>query len=183
MNTESSGIPKISALDTDKIDEQTKQALSFMDGRDEDLPNLFKTLLHHPPLLRSWARFGEQILFNSSLADRHRELLILRVGFLYGSDYEMAHHTRLARAAGISELEIKHITSRNPYEKWSEEERLLLLAAKELVDTYRVSDDTFKSLREFFSTEQLIEIIFTVGQYCLVSMVCNSLQIEIEDWA
>ena len=170
-------------LDSSQLDRRTREALGFILGRDEDLPNLFKTLLHHPDLLCSWTKFADQILFNSSLPDRYREILILRTGFLYGSDYEQIHHTRLAGEAGLTDIEIEHIKSRVPYKYWFEEERLLLIATEELVMNYRVSDETFKKLHGFFNTEQLIEIIFTVGQYCLVSMVCNSLDIEIEDWA
>lgn len=175
--------PRIPVLDSSQLDEQTKGALNFILGRDEDLPNLFKTLLHHPDLLVSWAKFADQILFNSSLSDRYREILILRTGFLYGSDYEQIHHTRLASEAGLTDIEIQHIKSRVPYEYWSEEESLLLIATEELVMNYRISGETFKKLHKFFNTKQLIEMIFTVGQYCLVSMVCNSLDIEIEDWA
>lgn len=174
---------RIPALDSTELDGQTWEALSFIIGRDEDLPNLFKTLLHHPDLLRPWSRFADQILFNSSLSPRHRELLILRTGFLCHSEYEQVHHTRLAREAGITEVELEHIKSGIPCKNWSDKEVLLVRAAEELIATYHINDTTFESLRKLFNTQQLIEIIFTVGQYCLVSMVCNSLGVQIEAWA
>ena len=44
-----------------------------------------------------------------------------------------------------------------------------------------VSDETWSRLTEYFSTEQLMDIVFTVGQYNLVSMALNSFGVQLDE--
>ncbi|MBK6961314.1 MAG: hypothetical protein IPH23_09040 [Gammaproteobacteria bacterium] len=53
-------------------------------------------------------------------------------------------------------------------------ESLLLRATDELDADAFITDATWKGLAEFYSTEQLLDIVFTVGQYNLVSMALNT---------
>ena len=43
--------------------------------------NIYRTLAHHPDLLRQWLVFAEGIRFTGRLSERDRELLILRTGW------------------------------------------------------------------------------------------------------
>ena len=56
--------------------------------------NIFKVLLNHPKLVRSWGRFGNYILGGSTLSARERELAILRIGWLNQAVYEWEQHVR-----------------------------------------------------------------------------------------
>jgi hypothetical protein len=57
-------------------------------------------------------------------------------------------------------------------------DRLLLCATDELHDDAFITDDTWAGLSEHFSTEQLMDLVFTVGQYNLVSMALNSFGVQ-----
>ena len=57
----------------------------------------------------------------------------------------------------------------------------LLRAADELHDDSRISDATWAVLAERYSTEQLLDVVFTVGQYHLVSMALNTCGVELDD--
>ena len=56
----------------------------------------------------------------------------------------------------------------------------LLSAADELHDSQAISAETWSRLRAHYDEAQLIEIVFTVGQYTMLSMLTNSLRIELE---
>lgn len=44
-----------------------------------------------------------------------------------------------------------------------------------------ITDATWKGLAEFYSTEQLLDIVFTVGQYNLVSMALNTCGVQLDE--
>jgi 4-carboxymuconolactone decarboxylase len=48
------------------------------------------------------------------------------------------------------------------------------------VDAF-IADSTWKALVKRYSTHQLIDLIFTVGLYNMVSMALNTLDVQLED--
>lgn len=141
--------------------------------------NIFTTLVRHPRLFKRWSVFGGYVLSRSSLPARERELLILRTGYRCNSGYEFHQHTRIGLEAGLTQDEIKRLTQ--PLSGWSDADTALLQAADELHDDQFISDGTWAKLRERWDEKQLIDILFAVGQYTLVSMVLNTLGVQTED--
>ncbi|HTN99478.1 MAG TPA: carboxymuconolactone decarboxylase family protein, partial [Microthrixaceae bacterium] len=105
MGMESVGRAPLVAMDT--ASEAQAELLQPLGG--DNALNLFKTLANHPKLMRSWLRFGGQLLQRSTLSDRERELVILRVAARCGSAYEWGQHVGIARHAGLSDDEIRLI--------------------------------------------------------------------------
>jgi len=140
--------------------------------------NIFTTLARHPKLLKRWMVFAGHVLSKSTLPARERELLILRTGWLCRSEYEFHQHTRIGLASGLSPDEIRKVTL--GLDTWTGLDRVLLRAADELHAGQTIGDDTWKALRESYSEQQLLDLLFTVGQYTLVSMVLNTLGVETE---
>lgn len=145
------------------------------------LLNIFRTMAHHPDLMKRWMVFGNHILAQSTLSPRDREIAILRVGSRCRSGYEWAQHVRIALDAGLSEEEITRIHEGSAGEGWTDAERALLDATDELVADAFVTDPTWKRLSGHYDTHQLMDLIFTVGQYNLVSMALNTLGVQLED--
>jgi alkylhydroperoxidase family enzyme len=158
------------------MDEESRVA--FGDG---PVLNIFRTLAHHPKLMKRWLVFGNHILGKNTLSPRDRELAILRVGWLCRAEYEWAQHAAIALRSGISEEEIKRVSRGPDEEGWSEQEVALLRATDELVDDAFIQDKTWEQLTGFYNKEQLIDLVFTVGQYNLVSMALNTLGVQIEE--
>jgi alkylhydroperoxidase family enzyme len=142
--------------------------------------NIFRTLAQHPKLMKRWLVFGNHVLGRSSLPPRERELVILRIGWLCRSAYEWGQHVRMALGAGLSQAEIDRIPSGPDAAGWSELERALLRATDELHADAFISDATWAALAAHLDTQQLMDLIFTVGQYNLVSMALNSLGVQPE---
>lgn len=140
--------------------------------------NIFTTLVRHPKLLKRWTVFGGHILSKSTLPARERELLILRTGHLCKSAYEFHQHTRIGLDAGLTAAEIEQLTQ--PSASWSERDATLIRACDELHADQMISDETWQKLKSSWDDKQLIDLLFTVGQYTLVSMVLNTLGIQIE---
>ena len=63
---------------------------------------------------------------------------------------------------------------------WDPFEASLLRAADELHDDAFVSDATWDALAERYSVQQLMDAVFTVGAYQIVSMALNSFGVQFE---
>lgn len=143
--------------------------------------NIFKTLAHHPDLLRRWLVFGNHVLFKSTLPPRERELVILRIGWLCEAEYEWAQHVKIGKDAGLTDVEIERIKAGPNARGWNEPDTLLLRATDELRRDAFISDTTWKGLSAHFDTKQLMDVVFAVGQYNLVSMALNTLGVQLDD--
>jgi alkylhydroperoxidase family enzyme len=164
---------------------EARDAMQAMVGsvatvQDGPVLNIFRTLQHHPELMQAWSGFGSYILANSTLPPRHREMTMLRIGWLCQSDYEFGQHARIARSIGMTDAEILAITKGPQDPLWTPFERTLLRGVDELHADALLSDATWNELSVEYSVQQIIDYIFTVGQYNLVSMALNSLGVERE---
>jgi len=166
-------IPRISPLPDDALAPEIRERFG-----DAPMLNIFRTLAHHPKLMKRWLVFGNHVLGKSSLAPRDREIAILRVGWLCQAEYEWGQHVAIGREAGLSEEEIMRVTQGPDAPGWSEAEQALLRASDELHQDAFVSDSTWAALQPHYDTKQLLDLVFTVGQYHLVSMALNTLGVQ-----
>ena len=143
--------------------------------------NIFRTLAHHPKLLKRWLVFGNHVLAKNTLPERERELAILRVGWRCGAEYEFGQHTVIGRNAGVTDDEIVALTGPLGDHAWSEGDLHLLTAVDELHDDQCITDDTWAVLHERWNEQQLLDLVFTVGQYTLVSMALNTCGVQLDE--
>lgn len=143
--------------------------------------NIVATLARHPDLYRAWNDFATYILEQSTLPPRHRELVILRIGWLCRSEYEFAQHRRLAHAVGLSDAEIDRVTLGPEAPGWTGFESLLLRAADELHHQRTITDTTWRALVTQYDERQLLDLVFTAGEYTLVSTVLNACGVPLDD--
>jgi alkylhydroperoxidase family enzyme len=142
---------------------------------------VWSTCAQAPELCSSWLAFTDYLLQESSLPIRDRELLILRIGYLNGGSYEWAAHRGLARSSGITDAQMRQITEGPDAAGWSDWDATLLRAADELHDSALISDSTWNALAERYDQRQLMETVFTVGQYNMVAMYLNSLGVQFDE--
>ena len=142
--------------------------------------NIFTTLAHHPKLLKRWLVFGGHVLGKSTLPARERELAILRTGYRCGSEYEFGQHTVIGGVAGITDDEIRRLAT-DEIEGWSDDDAVLLAAVDQLVADHTVSDETWAALVERFDVTQVIDLVFAVGQYTLVSTALRTFGVELDE--
>lgn len=174
--------PRIAPVEESNWSDAQKQMLTpakaaFKDGR---VINIFTTLSRSPKLYQSWMGFGMYILQGSGLPARDREILILRIGWLCQSEYEFGQHTLVGKQAGLNDEEILRITKGPEASGWSASDKALLRATDELHREAFITEGTWKALAAHYNENQLLDVIFTVGQYNLVSMALNSLGIQLD---
>ncbi|MGH9843136.1 MAG: carboxymuconolactone decarboxylase family protein [Blastocatellia bacterium] len=172
--------PRIPPLPESEWNDETREMLESY-RRKGRVYNIFTTLARHPKLLKNWLAFGSHVLSQSTLPAREREIVILRVGWLCRAEYEWGHHVAIGKKAGLGSDDIARIAEGADATGWDEFEAALLRAVDELHTNSFISDSTWQALAGRYNTEQLLDFLFTVGQYKLVSMVLNSTGIQLEE--
>jgi alkylhydroperoxidase family enzyme len=144
-----------------------------------ELPHILGTFCQHPALAKAFLTFNNH-LFASTLTERDRELVTVRVTWLRRGEYEWAQHVQMARAAGVSEAEIAAISAGPDDETWSARDVSLLRATDEIVADRYISDATWKQLAEYLDRQQLMDLVFTIGAYDLLAMATNTFGLELD---
>ncbi len=177
--------PRIAPLAVEEWDPALREQLlgnrpDEMGSGEAPVFNIFKTLANHPKLAGKFGIWGNQILFRSSLSPRDRELAILRVGWLARATYEWQHHVAIALDnAGMTAADID-LARQGPTPGSDAPDDVLLRAVDQLVSAHFIDTATWELLASHMSQTQLIDLVFTVGQYVMVSMALNSFGVQVE---
>ena len=170
--------PRIKPLTESEWSAELQRFLSNYKLPDGRYPNFLTTLANHPILFYKLNEFTAR---ESSLSAREREILILRTGWLRRSDFELGWHTKYGKAAGLSEEEIGRIADGPTAPGWSPFEATLLTAADELHCDAFISDATWNALATHYNQRQLMDVVFTVGQYDMLAMYLKSLGVQLDE--
>ena len=117
----------------------------------------FAVLAHHPDLTRAFLSFNRHVLYENTLGERLLELVVLRVAFLRGSQYEWSEHVAVARELGFSDDEIHAAAVGPEAEELSGVDALVLRAVDEIRHDSVFSAETWTGLKEHFDTKQILD--------------------------
>lgn len=143
-------------------------------------PNILYTIAHHPTLLPAFLGFSSTLALRGVLTRRDSELLALRTAHNCRSPFEWGHHVEYALAAGLDQADVDRIAAGPEGPGWSARDRLLLRVCDELHAAQQISDQNFGALQAEFDAAQIVELVFVVGQYTMLSMVANATGVPLE---
>jgi 4-carboxymuconolactone decarboxylase len=133
--------------------------------------NVLGVLQRHPQLARAFLTFNMH-LNTSTLPVRVRELVVMRVAWRRGSKYEWASHVLIGRKSGVSEEEIEEVRTGA--------DTPLNRAVDELETNSGLSDATYAALGADLDDRQLMDLVFTVGAYTMLTMALNTFGVELD---
>lgn len=156
---------------------------SDMAAEDQDLfppnINLRRALSNNPAAARAMGVQAMYLRHHSKLDARLRELAILVVASTAGNPYEWVHHVDHGRKAGITDPEIRAISS-GIVSIFTPLERAIIAAAREMTVASTVADETFAVLREGLDNAEIVDLIMSIGFYCGVLRILGALQIDMD---
>ena len=139
---------------------------------------LYQVLLNSPAICEGWEQLMTAVRYKTSLSDRLRELIILRIAVLNNAPYEFNAHAPIAEKAGVSPGEIDAVRQTPPGAALSEHERRVLALTDAMTRDIHVSDDLFDSVTQDMSDTEKVEIAATVASYNMVSRFLVGLHVE-----
>ena len=144
--------------------------------------NIFRVLLNHPQLAKRVNDLLMSLLFRGKLDARLRELVIMRLGWTTGSEYEWTQHWRIARQLGIAEEDLLAVRDWRADDRFGEAERAVLAATDETLERGAISPEIWARCRAHVGgAEELLELTAAIGTWRLVSSLLRSLQVPLED--
>lgn len=138
--------------------------------------NVYRTMAHHPALLKAWAPLRQHIVKDSALGPMRSELVILRAAHRMGSAYEWSHHVSRARALGMTDTRIRALRGRP-----EGEDGLIAEAVDALFDQHRLSADLEKRLSILLGKQGVFDLIATVGFYSVLGYMLMTYDTPIDE--
>ena len=150
-------------------------------GRRGTLINVYKLLLHAPPLAACWLEMIGTARFKTELDGRLREIAIIRVAYLNGVEYVVKQHVpELSVTEGLPKVESDALADWQDSPFFSARERAALAYTDAMTRDIAVPDKLFDALRPHFSERQIVELTVLIGIYNMHTRVFMALGIDPE---
>lgn len=138
-----------------------------------------RILAVHPPLGVPLATFTMHLLRASTLPVLIREIAILRTVCLHRSEFQWSAHVKLAQEAGMTMEQIESIKRGADTPGRPDLERSVLRAVDSIATDSEVDPQAWDVVAKHFDRQQLLDLLFTVGNYAMVAMAMNTLRVSL----
>ncbi len=139
----------------------------------------FNAFLLNPEITRALLAFDAALKKHVSFSERVREVIILAVGGVWESKYELYTHSNMGRNAGLSPTAISSLSSGVLPTDLAPEELLAARIAHEMAKSYRISDSLFSEAEATFGKHGLYEIGSLIGEFSLTCTILNLFDIPV----
>ena len=137
----------------------------------------FNPLLYSPAISSAFLAWQVAEAKYTALDARVRQVVILTVGTVWKTDYELYFHHAVALGTGLSERTITQISAGQLSEELSDAERIAQRYAMQLVTAHRIDDDLFAAAKKAFGLKGLVDMVNLIGAYDTVCGLLNSFAI------
>ncbi|HUY85523.1 MAG TPA: carboxymuconolactone decarboxylase family protein [Acidimicrobiales bacterium] len=167
------------------LSEQEAQSAAGEIGVPEMMTRLsiFQVLLKHPKLGKPFNDLLMSLLFEGLLPVKLRELVIMRTGWVTGSEYEWTQHFSIAQMLGIDKSDLLSVRQwrSEPENSFTPAERAALRAVDDVAAKGKISEATYVDIRSALGSDaEVIELTMLVSVYAMVSSFLRSLHIPLE---
>ena len=194
MNTDINLGGRLPLLRRESLNAEQKSLYDHIDGRQipwaakagfkgmtEDglLIGPFNPFLYSPEVSAGFLQFLEAESEHTSLSKRVREVIILTVGAIWQSRYELYAHSALARQAGLSEQAIAALTAGTVSDDLSPEELIAHQFARQLTIDHQVDATLYERAKHAFGQQGLVDMTFLLGLYLYTCVALNAFNVPV----
>lgn len=201
-------VGRIPPLPREQWDHEVRTMFTLFEGPEAyengSKSNVFLTLARHPKLGTSFFKFSGRLLMKSKVDPALREIVILRLAYLYRSPYEWSQHVEFSlfgqkidaeyveayRNGKVQQSESAGILTREHIEAvkrsaddpiWTDDQAHAIRAVDQLKETGHIDDATWNALASAHDEQTLLELLFFIGSYAMLAWILNSIGIAPED--
>jgi alkylhydroperoxidase family enzyme len=145
--------------------------------------NIFRALLRRPRVAKAIHELLFSQFFGGALDGRLRELVIMRIGWVTGSNYEWTQHWTVAQTLfGCSPDDLLAVRDWRSSKRFGEADRAVLAATDETLESGTLSAETWTlCLEHLGSADACVELVTAIATWRLISQIARSLEIPVED--
>jgi 4-carboxymuconolactone decarboxylase len=137
----------------------------------------FAVWMHYPKIAERAHHLGNAVRLECQLGRRLLELAVLVVARYWKADYVFAAHVPPGREAGLSEALVEAIRTHQTPVFGQDDERLVYDTVHELLETRRLSDETYAHAFAMLGRDKMIELVAAVGFYITASATVNAFDV------
>lgn len=175
--------PRIAPLSTDGLRPEWVEILGRLPGtglKGDAFPrNVLGVLMYNQETLGPFLDYWVTSKAKLGLSVREQELVILRMGVLYRSEYVWKHHVRVGREFGIGDVELDAVRN-GAYTALAERERAFLELTDAFVNERALPPELWSRTRDILGARDFVDLITLVSQYVLFALANVCLQVQLE---
>jgi len=177
-------MPRLTPLNESDLSAEQRAVFDAIQGGPRGNMGLvgpFGVYVRAPGVGNAAQALGAAVRFNTSIAENVKEAAICTVGAFFQSRFEFAAHATLAQQAGVSPsiVEALRVGDVPPFE--NEAESLAHRITITMLREHRIDDDLYREGESLFGETGLIELVATIGYYCLVSLTLNLFEVPLRE--
>src|SRR5579862_4899720 len=171
-------MPRLPALEFEKLVPEEQRIWQEIGATRNGSPGgPFLVWMHHPKIAERAHHFGHALRIDGKLPRNLFELASLVVARDWSAQYVFTTHARYAREQGISDDVIDAIRTHRTPAFAKEDERLVYDVTRELLETKRITDETYERALAALGLQNLIELVSTIGFYMTASALVNAFDV------
>ena len=172
--------PVLRRLHDDMAAQVAAHLKGFVSTRtDGALVGPFPPMLHFPQFGQAAWDYTKALIEHATLSKPAHEVAILVTGARFNARYELYAHEQVGEAAGLSPAKVATIAAGQRPADLTAEEGSAFDVASALVAGRSLPETTYQEAVRIFGTDQVAELVFLVGGYCLVSVLLNAFDISV----
>lgn len=141
--------------------------------------NVFRLLLRRPRLAKGVADLLLALLGSDALEARRRELVIMRVAWVTGSDYEWSQHWRIATGSGVPPEDLLAVRDWRSA-AFDDVDRAVLGAVDDALAGRTPSPQDLARLRAALGDDATIDLVAAIGAWSMVSLLLRAFEVGLE---
>ncbi len=169
--------PRLAVLNEDQLNDDQRVLLAALRagprGASITLRGPFAVWMHAPQFGQLAQALGGHCRYKTALPPRLSEFAILCTARLWRAQYEWFAHAPMAEKAGVKPKTITDLRTGREPKSAPRDERAIYAFAQELYKTRRVSDRTYRRVRDILGEAAMVELVGILGYYALISMTLN----------
>ncbi len=172
---------RVRLLKNEEAPDKSRELFEKIEANGASVLNLYRALSHSPSTIASFVKLGNVLLNRAELSAKLRELAIMRIANLLGSEYEWTQHLPIALEVGVTKEQVDNIHQWESSAFFNEEEQAVLRYTDIITLNDEVKDVIFEALKKHINERQIVELTVSIGYWGMVAKVLVPLQIEVED--
>ena len=137
----------------------------------------FNPYLYSPGITPGFLQWLQADSKHSSLNKRVHEVVILSVGAVWRSPFELYAHSAVARKVGVPEAAIQALADGRSSDELSAEEQVAHRFARQLTAERKVDADLYREAETMFGRTGLVDMVYLIGIYLLTCALLNAFEI------
>ena len=173
---------RVPLLSESNLPDQENLIAKIRGRRGGDLINVYRTLLHSPPLAETWFNHINQVRWGTEISGRLREIVIIRIAHVLSSSYILRQHVpKLAEIEGLTNSECSSLADWKAAGVFNEADEAALAYVDAMTIDVVVKNEIFGPMRAHYNDRQIVELTLMIGAYVSHARVLGALEVDLEN--